>query len=185
MSPLAAYIQELRESRSLNKSELARRLGMAFTTVNAWERKGAVPTRQALHALASKLNLSKSEQQRLLELAMAAQEPAQQEVVPEPPRPPEVRRRLELLITRAIRPERHTFADAAALFAALSEAAPLIEELGANEDAAQNWLDAAAFLRARGEPVTGARLAVVVVLHPDATGEIIRAGVEKKIRTSL
>jgi len=200
MTRLGAHIEELRKSRGLSKSELARLLKMAFTTVNAWERRGAVPQRQALNALITTLRLSQAEQRKLLELAVSEGEAA------EPVRDEKAgvqleaaaRRHLEELLTRALVPARHTFADAGAVFGALSEAAPLVLELNATEEAARRWLDAASFLRARSIPVTAARLSAVMaersdptprehapppsdeLPHPDESGELRKSALQRR-----
>ncbi|AUX30484.1 MULTISPECIES: helix-turn-helix transcriptional regulator [Sorangium] len=178
-SAFGMYLQELREARGVSKAELARELKASWSTVNNWELHGALPEREKLRQVATVLKLKPEERTRLQALVeegggAPANANGTRGASPDAAPPPfiegaaassrsrsaEAQRMLEDVLTRALQPGRHTIGDAHSVLSALTEAAHLVAELEAPEEAARVWLDAAARLRARGVRVTGATLAV-------------------------
>ncbi len=165
-----SYLTELRTARKIAKNNLAKRLGVPFSTVNHWELHGASPNQANMRKLIDELKLTPSEKTKLTELWLAiprGEGEAGEVVPPASTRPTgEAETALEALLTRSIVPGRHTMFDALGVFRVLSEAAPLVAELALEEAAARAWLDAAASLRERGVKVSAATLLAIIVGPP-------------------
>jgi transcriptional regulator with XRE-family HTH domain len=175
-------IRQLREARNLSIAELQRLLGVAWSTVNNWEKKGVVPDRSHTLLLVEKLALTEAESRALFNAVNLAPPSTAAPTPPSPGRGASSGVRvgrpapsaLDEAIDRVIKvPERHKLADGIEVLNALSEAADAIRGLEDTEKDALAWLDAAALLRSRGIPVTAATLAVILP-------SVVRATEEKK-----
>lgn len=124
-SALGAHIRRLWESRGLNKSQFAKLVGIAWTTVNAWQFHGAKPAHQQLTAINVKLELEPDEERDLqaawFGVKGGAEFRAQQKAQLDASVGElfEGDHRLKELLTRATDPARHTFEDALNVYRAL------------------------------------------------------------------
>lgn len=174
------YIKRLREGRGMSIADLQRALGVAWSTVNSWEKKGAVPDRVTTALIAEKLQLTREERQGLIEAVSYVPPPAPT-ISPTSPRAPSTptprtpssapvrdgtpdqrREAMSDALTKALDTQRHTVMDAIFILDALAEGGEAFLTLADPSLAARAWLDAAAVLRSRGLPVTAASLAVVL-----------------------
>lgn len=192
--PLTAgeYIRQLREARNMSIADLQRALGVAWSTVNSWEKKGAVPDRATTALLVERLGLSPEERAGLFE-AVNYVTPSTSPSSPTSPRGPTTpasprapahppsreprsdaqREAMSDALTKALDTRRHTVMDAIQILDALADGAEAFQTLNDPSQAARAWLDAAATLRARGLPVTAGSLAAVLpeVLVGSASGK--------------
>lgn len=165
------YLRELRKARGMAKNRFANLLGVPYSTVDGWERRGATPQKANLAAIVDKLQLDRDEKKKLTDLWLTMPSRRRKGAVASEAESVGAgkadaagrRQELEALLTRALVPGKHTLSDGVTVLGALADALDLILTLGATETTARVWLDAAAVLRERGiKKVTAAQLAVVI-----------------------
>lgn len=162
-------------------ADLQRAIGVAWSTVNSWEKKGAVPDRATTALIVDRLKLTPEERQGLLE-AVSHVPPSTPPHAPSSPRAPssptsprtvpqleQQREAMSAALTKALDTSRHTLMDAICVLDALADGGEAFLTLTDPSLAARAWLDAAALLRARGLPINAGGLAAVlpeVAAHP-------------------
>ena len=167
------YLTKLRKARNIPKKTFAAGLGVPFSTVNRWERHESAPTQSNMRALIAALGLSPAEKSKLTELWMEMPGRGRRAPIVTPVTnwpndadkvvvPAEDVRALEMLLVRAVVPEKHTLADATAVLLVLVGVAPLLGTFPATVTTARAWLDAAVLLRMREAKVTGPALVIAL-----------------------
>lgn len=183
---LGEVIQQIRKAHGLSKAEGARKIGVSWTTIRAWETEGVIPDRDNAAKFEANMDLTE-EERRMFADALAAATPGSAVLSTTPPtpqqptpaspgrspsssgrqgRPPVVspvdRAAMSNALTGAFDPRTHDLWDATEVLNALVEAGAAFRGLEHSAVAARAWLDAAALLRVRGVPISAAALAVVL-----------------------
>jgi transcriptional regulator with XRE-family HTH domain len=166
------YIRRLREARGMSVADLVRALGVAYSTVTSWEKKGAVPDRKITALLVEKLQLTREERQGLLEAcanvspnsprSRGATSSPRTAYVPASETPDQRREAMSDALTKALDTQRHTVMDAIFILDALGDGGEAFLSVADRDVAARAWLDGAALLRSRKLPVNAATLAAVL-----------------------
>jgi transcriptional regulator with XRE-family HTH domain len=163
------YIRELRELRKLNKSQFAKKISVAWTTINNWELHGSIPDRDSVARIVEELHLSAQEKARLLALlnpsgaGFEPQSEARPRVEPRPQSEAADRDYLSMLLARCLVPDVHSIDDAHAVRKAMVEGVPALRSSANSERTARTWLDAARVLRSKNLPITAPAIAAVML----------------------